>query len=551
MGSVLSSWLSAGRWPAGLAAALALALCPVAARAQPKLLPGSPEALSAAIAAGPGGLAPGAPPASSVEETAATFSLGEFFQLGPDPEVLKLKEVYINRNNIIQIFPIDKDSMVIRAVGKALGVVQMTMVGQNGKMKVIKIRITPSLALLRERVKRQFPQANVSITAVGDNLMLLEGTVDSPAEVEPIYKFLRSFTGGGEVINGLKVTGVQQVQLQVCIATVDRTALRNLGVNFLRSEVGNIEVLQTGNLAGVPTINARGGATPNASNVFSNFAGGSTGAVLPPESTFVYGLTGMGTAFFAFIEALQQQGQAKILATPTLVTLNGRPADFLVGGEQPVPVVTSASGTLLPSVDYKQFGTRLTFVPVIVGDGKIRLNLIPEVSQVNGNVLVNVGGTFVPGFTTQRINTTVEMESGQTLALGGLLQTQEAATVTKVPVLGDIPYAGVLFRRITHTKTETELLVLVTPTLVSPLRGCQAPGRLPGQESRSPNDCEEYLKGYIEVPVDPLPKNGFPAALHGVPDPVVPIPDVPDPFVPTVPVPEPVVVPAPAVPYPR
>jgi pilus assembly protein CpaC len=476
------------------------------------------------------------------EPTDATFSLGEFFQFGPFPDVLKLKEVYVNRKNILQIFTIPRDSMVVQAVGKELGVVQVTLVGQNGFMKPVKVRIAPSLALLRERAKRQFPQANLSISAVGDNLILLEGTVDSPADIEPIYRFLKSFTGGGEVINALKVTGVQQVQLQVCIAKMDRTAMRSMGVNFMRADVGNIEISQPGNLAGVPIINARGGATPNASNVFQNFAGGNTPAVLTPSSTFFYGLTGLGTSFFAFIEALQEQGQAKILATPTLVTLNGRPADFLVGGEQPVPVVTSASGTLLPSVDYKAFGTRLTFVPVILGDGRIRLNLIPEVSTLNGTVVVNVGATLVPQFLTQRVNATVEMESGQTLALGGLLQTEEEATVTKVPVLGDIPFAGVLFRRITHTVHEQELLVLVTPTLVSPMRGCQEVGRVPGQESRSPNDCELYLKGYIEVPVDPLPKNGFPAALHGsaghgVPAPVVPEPVVPEPAIPVVPQP--------------
>jgi len=290
----------------------------------------------------------------------------------------------------------------------------------------------------------------------------------------------------------------------VCIAKIDRTAMRNIGFNWLRAENSNFEGLQVGNLVGVPNITARGGTVGNATGVINNFSGGSTGSVLSPNSTVFFGLTPPNVNFFAFIEALKQEGVAKILATPTLVTLSGRPADFLVGGEQPVPIVTGTGSSLTPSVDYKPFGTRLTFVPTVLGEGKIRLNIVPEVSQLTANTVL-VAGTLVPQFQTQRLNATVEMESGQTLALGGLLQTEEDAIVNKVPILGDLPGAGVLFRRISYNKTETELLIVVTPLLVDPLRGCQRPPAVPGQETRAPNDCEFYLKGKIEVPVPPPP----------------------------------------------
>ena len=147
-----------------------------------------------------------------------------------------------------------------------------------------------------------------------------------------------------------------------------RTAARNLVANFLRSSVSNFQGVQNGNLIGVPAIVSRGGPNGNASTVFANFASnGTTSSVLSPNSSIFFGVTGENSAFYGFLEALKQQGHAKILATPTLVTLNGRPADFLVGGEQPVPIVSGAGGSLIPSVDYKPFGTRLTFVPVVLG----------------------------------------------------------------------------------------------------------------------------------------------------------------------------------------
>jgi pilus assembly protein CpaC len=481
-------------------------------------------------AGGPGGgLPPGDTGASalagalqnlppSFAEKARTFSLGEFFWLGPDPVVGPIKRTYVSRERIVQVFEPERNSGVVRAYARGLGVVQVTLEGQNGKYATFIIRIAPSLDYLRVLLRQQFPLANVRLSAAGDNILIVDGTVEAPGDADAILTFLEGFVerGVGRVINRIKVTGVMQVQLQVCIAKVDRNASRQLGVNLLRSELSNFEGIQTGNLIGVPSIAARGGTVGTASGVFTNFTGTGTNPVLTPQSTVFFGITPHNVNFFAFIEALKQEGVAKILATPTLVTLNGRPADFLVGGEQPVPVVTGASGSLLPSIDYKAFGTRLTFVPTILGDGKIRLNVVPEVSTLNFANAVLVAGTSVPQFETQRVNATVEMESGQTLALGGLLQTEEAATVSKVPVLGDLPGAGVLFRRVNHTKTETELLIVVTPVLVDPLRGCQRPPALPGQESRTPNDCELYLKGRIEVPADqgaPAPPAGIPAPL--------------------------------------
>jgi pilus assembly protein CpaC len=457
-----------------------------------------------------------------LEEKAATFALAEFFQLGPDPDIDRVKEVYMSRANILQVLQLEPNARVVKAIGKALGTVRVTVVGQNNRIRVYTVTITPSVAYLRERLRQQFPDANVHLTAVGDRIFLVEGAVEVPDQVLPIIRFLQGFNQrDGQVINAIKVTGVMQVQLEVVIAKVDRTAVRRMGINLLEAGVAHFYGNQQGNLAGVPTIAARGGTIGNASGVFTNFTGSNTTAVLSPDSTFYFGVTELGQSLFGFIELLKTRGHAKILARPTLVTLNGRPADFLVGGEQPVPIVSSSGGNLLPNVDYKPFGTRLTFVPIVMGEGKVRLNVIPEVSRVTAET-VNVGGTQVPRFETQRVSATVEMLSGQTLALGGLLQTEVEDNVDAVPVLGELRYVGALFRRITHTKIETELVVLVTPQLVDPLRGCQKPAMLPGDESRNPTDCELYLKGYPEVPVDYPNRQG---GKHAVPE----VPTIPPP----------------------
>jgi pilus assembly protein CpaC len=190
-----------------------------------------------------------------------------------------------------------------------------------------------------------------------------------------------------------------------------------------------------------------------------------------------------------------------------LITLSGRPADFLVGGELPYPSfeLVGITGAATPAVDFKPFGTRLSFVPVVLGNGLIRLDVLPEIVQVTKEVVV-ISGVEIPVFNTQRLRATVEMESGQSLALGGLLQTEEESDVSKVPLLGDLPVAGALFREVEHSIDEFELLVLVTPHLVDPLRPNQKQPGIPGEETRPPTDCELYLKAMPETPVQPFPR---------------------------------------------
>jgi pilus assembly protein CpaC len=179
------------------------------------------------------------------------------------------------------------------------------------------------------------------------------------------------------------------------------------------------------------------------------------------------------------------------------VTVSGRPASFLSGGEQAVPV---PAGLGQVGVQFEEFGTRLNFLPIVMGDGRIHLEVEPEVSSLNQAFGTSIQGTVVPGRTTQRVHTTVDIEPGQTLVIGGLIQHDVNGTSQKFPVLGDLPYIGAAFRAMSYTEDESELLVLVTPHLVDPMSCDQLPHFLPGQETRSPDDCELFLEGILEAP---------------------------------------------------
>jgi pilus assembly protein CpaC len=169
-------------------------------------------------------------------------------------------------------------------------------------------------------------------------------------------------------------------------------------------------------------------------------------------------------AFLGFLSALKQGGLAKVLAEPRLVTLNGRPASFLSGGECAVAVQNDKGQV---GVRFEEFGTRLNFLPLLLANGKIRMEVEPEISRLDAASGKTVNGTFVPGRITDRVNTTVELRDGQSFVLGGLVQRQVSASAQRVPVLGDVPYLGDFFTSKSYTTTEKELVVLLTPTIIN------------------------------------------------------------------------------------
>jgi pilus assembly protein CpaC len=286
---------------------------------------------------------------------------------------------------------------------------------------------------------------------------------------------LRAILAEPQIINLMTVPGVQQVLLQVRVAELNRTGMREIGADtFFEFGPGNI----LGTRIGGANVDLTG---------------------LTPGST----TTGFGIFPHARIEiilrALREASLIRVLAEPNLVALSGHEASFLAGGEFPVPVPQGSTGFSNVTVRFKEFGVQLNFVPYILDDDAIRLEVRPEVSTIDeslGTTLV-VGGDPVPGINTRRVHTTVELRQGESLALAGLLQVAIDGDTKRIPGLGDVPIIGPLFSNTTHKRVEKELLVLVTPYLVSPMQPHEV-GLMPGDEVEDPNDHEFYLLNRIE-----------------------------------------------------
>lgn len=265
-----------------------------------------------------------------------------------------------------------------------------------------------------------------------------------------------------QIINLLRVPGVHQVMLRVQIAELNRTALRTIGMDW---NVGF-----------------------NAGSFLETLVGG--------PSTSVAGVFPSADLEFV-LRALRQNALLSVLAEPNLVAMSGQKASFLAGGEFPIPVPQNVGGGTTVTIEFKQFGVQLDFVPYILEDETIRLTVSPEESSPDFASAVEIDGYFVPGINTRRASTTVEMRPGQTLALAGLLRVSVDANTRRIPGLGDLPYIGPLFSNTTHSRQEKELVVLVTPYLVSPMNPDAVP-HLPTDGLTDPNDLEFYFLNRIE-----------------------------------------------------
>ena len=266
--------------------------------------------------------------------------------------------------------------------------------------------------------------------------------------------------------------------LHVQVMEVSRTKLRALGFDWAYFN-GDDYIIQS--VSGLIAQAAVTGGT----------AAGTGG------DTIEFGIVNGDNAFFGFLEALRDNSLAKVLAEPTLVTVSGRAASFNSGGEFPI-LVPQSLGTI--AIEYKDFGTRVDFVPIVLGNGNIRLEVRPQVSELDSANGVSFNGTRIPGLRTRWVDTAVEMKAGQTLALAGLIQTRTEAQNRGIPWLADLPWAGAAFRRVEEQKNEIELVVTVRPELVDALDPHEVPECLPGEQTTSPSDVELYWRGYLEVP---------------------------------------------------
>jgi len=382
------------------------------------------------------------------------------------------KQVSIGQPEVADVNPVGPTSILVTA--KKQGVTQLIVWDEQGRSQQVDVIVEFDPQTLQEQLDANFPGAKITATSAGGGIVL-RGRVPNLQAAEQAVALASAYAE--RVLNFMEVSGGQQVMLQVRFAEVSRSATNALGVNLAYSD---------GNSFGASNIGQV--------NPFSVAAGALAGSAVNPAVT-VFGRAQIGdTTIDFFINALRQNNLLRILAEPNLIAMSGQEANFLAGGEFPIPVTQSGDtgGGNAITIEYREFGVRLKMVPVVLGDGRIRLKVAPEVSDLDFTTAVRFGGFVVPGLTSRKLETTVELGDGQTFAIAGLLNNSITATKDVTPVLGDMPLLGALFRSVRYQRKETELVVLVTPRLVDALNPADVP-TLPGEHWRDPNEAELFL----------------------------------------------------------
>jgi len=327
--------------------------------------------------------------------------------------------------------------------GKLPGETSLIIWDQTGGRQFFNVTVRQSsfasndtLEGLRRELRAELPGQNVRVSQ-DNGIIFLRGTVSNLNSSDRAEKIAGT---AGKFVNLLNVNvpaPEPQILLKVKFASVDRNRLKQLGINFAVNGLGN-------------TIGSIG---------TGQFASGNISATYP------------GIGLGASIQALETRGLAEVLAEPNVLAKNGHQASFLAGGEYPYPVAqSSAAGGASPiTIQYKQFGVLLAFIPTITNRGTIRLQVAPEVSALDYGNAVNIGGATVPALTIRRVKTEVELAEGQTFIIGGLMDNRETENFEKIPFIGDIPVLGKFFQSMQRQRTNTELIVTVTPELVNPI----------------------------------------------------------------------------------
>jgi pilus assembly protein CpaC len=364
----------------------------------------------------------------------------------------------------------------IYITGKAAGSTNLTL-WQNKKLVAIyDLEVAYDLSRLKQQMHEILPDEE-ALQVIGTNdSITLSGKVSNAVNLSQALALAKSYAPENRVNNLVEVGGVHQVMLEVRVAEISRSLTRRLGINFAAQKGDQFAVSLLGGLAdldeGIPAVESLL-AGPAVNSLFRFDTG---------EVTWT-----------GFLDALNEDGLLKILAEPTLITMSGQSADFLAGGEFPVPV-PQGLGTV--AIEYKPFGVGLIFAPTVLSKDKISIQVTPEVSELDFSTAAVIEGFVTPGITTRRASTTVELGDGQSFAIAGLLRESVLTDVQKFPLLGEIPVLGALFQSKSFIKRKTELVIVVTPHLVKPLD--MAKVSLPTDFYVEPSATEFYLFGKIE-----------------------------------------------------
>ncbi len=447
--------------------------------------------------------------------------------------ILRLRQraakVSVTQPEIADVTVVSPDQILIN--GKAVGSTSLVILDQQGSATHYDLLVVPDLVGLQSQLKALFPDENIQVSTSGASIVL-KGEVSNDVVYDKVLEIAQTFVppsapaavaaptasqavtvttpairlpptgtafaGGGQlafteesaltdssrwgnrrtmygIIDLLVIREVQQIQLDVIVAEVSLTKLRDLGLDFALL-TNKISILsRSGTQAGFP-----------AGSLLSD------PSTFPPKTTFgegtseIFSFVGKKFAITEVFRLFQNRDVTQILAQPRLVMKNGRSGGFLAGGEFPIPIATRDQIT----VEFKPFGVRLDFVPTITWSKTIDLRVFPEVSQIDQSASITVGGVSIPGLKVRRSVNRVEMSEGETLVIGGLLDHKVLRDLTKVPFLGDVPILGALFRSTRFRDEETELIFVITPTLVKPLKPGEKP-ELPSIEKYEDPDMRQ------------------------------------------------------------
>ena len=368
-----------------------------------------------------------------------------------------------------------KSPSLVYIFGKAAGETTLYAVGDNDEVLLNSVvQVRHNLGRLQQAIHELVPRSAVSVSTVDDSLVLA-GTAFSAADAEDVRRLAARFVPDAkQLINKMQVDAPSEVNIRVRVAEVSRSVTKQLGINW--QNIFNNGSIAFGLVTAGATLIQSGGKVnplqPGSSSVGFNtqntsLLGGAT------NNNLFFGARSNFGQVNALIDALENNGLITILAEPNLTALSGEPASFLAGGEFPIPVPQAGTANGVITIEYKKFGVSLNFVATIVGE-RINLHVQPEVSELSSTGSITIGGVQVPGLNTRRAETTLELGSGQSFAIGGLLQNNISQTVQKFPWLGDVPILGALFRDNAFLRNESELVIIVTPYIVRPVATANA-----------------------------------------------------------------------------
>ena len=392
----------------------------------------------------------------------------------------------------------------IYLAGKAAGMTTLTLWGKDGQVaNVFQIRVSPDVTRLKEQLHTMLPhESGIQVMSSHDHITLA-GNVTNMESLAKALTLAEPYAPQ-KIINLIQVGGVQQVMMEVKVAEMQRGLMKRLGVNFKRAQKNHRD-FSIGLINDLSTIDA---INPLAISQSSQ----TTTLTFPDVRTLASNLVlgfGIGNDLWTlFLDMLKEHNLSKTLAEPTLIAESGQAAEFLVGGEFPIPIPQQLGQV---TIKFKEFGVGLNFTPTVLSEGRISVIVNPEVSELDFANGIVTQGFQVPALTTRKVKTVVELGDGQSFAIAGLLQENVKETVSKYPLLGDIPILGALFRSTSFQKNETELIVIVTPHLVKPLDMVKQ--TLPTDHYLEPNDFELMLMGYVEG-VFPEPKVAKPTEAY-------------------------------------